>query len=94
MADMPRSKQTFHFCVFAGVQAAPEVVKLVLCDGGARGRTTKHPRDFGFDYSRHEILSFAEPRRGDCPLCVQGRDWMVVAELAQGNLLRVPSREL
>jgi molybdopterin/thiamine biosynthesis adenylyltransferase len=60
--------------VFAGVQAAAEVVKLVLRRNGAKDIPVLRnvlQIDFGFDYSRHESLAFPEPRRDDCQLCAQ-----------------------
>jgi hypothetical protein len=78
----------------AGVLAAAEVVKQLMRAAGAENVPELDnvlQIDIGRDYSRPERLSFAEPPRADCSLCVD-RAEAVSEVLARKALTRAHRR--
>ena len=73
LLEAPQEPSVPFVSVFAGLQAAAEVVKLRLRDRGIDAPVLQNVLeiDLARDYTRHARLSYDQERLSDCPLCVQ-----------------------
>lgn len=88
----PREASVPFVSNLAGVLAAAEVVKILLSMSGAANVPVLDnvlQLDLARDYGRHDRLSYREPRRADCALCVRRAD--VVAHVVHRRKRRSSS---